>query len=95
MKQLKCFICWHEIRWKNGEKADTYTFIPGQDNYNQINKDLNVWGSYFYKEANDVARVVVTTATDSLEALSMVLPKRQQVVLNMGWDKVRVAIPLQ
>jgi hypothetical protein len=32
---------------------------------------LNVWGSYFYKEANDVASYVpVTTAADSLEALS-------------------------
>jgi predicted phage tail protein len=55
---------------------------------------LNVWGSYFYKEANDVARlsVPVTTAADSLEALSMVL-QRAIAVLNMGWDKVRVAVP--
>jgi hypothetical protein len=59
-------------------KAGTYTLyaIPGKDSYTIIiNKDLNVWGSYFYKEANDVARlsVPVTTAADSLEALSMVL----------------------
>jgi hypothetical protein len=52
-------------------------------------------GFLFFYKANDVARVSVpvTTATDSLEALSMVLPKRQRVVLNMGWDKVRVALP--
>ena len=80
-------------------KAGTYTLyaIPGKDNYTIIiNKDLNVWGSYYYKEANDVARisVPVTTATDSLEALSMVFtPSDNGVVLNMGWDKVRVAVP--
>ena len=80
-------------------KAGTYTLyaIPGKDNYTIIiNKDLNVWGSYYYKEANDVARisVPVTTATDSLEALSMVFtPSDNGVVLNMGWEKVRVAVP--
>jgi len=80
-------------------KAGTYTLyaIPGKDNYTIIiNKDLNVWGSYFYKEANDVARVSVpvTTAADSLEAFSMVFtPSDNGVVLNMGWDKVRVAVP--
>jgi hypothetical protein len=74
-------------------KAGTYTLyaIPGKDNYTIIiNKDLNVWGSYYYKEANDVARisVPVTTATDSLEALSMVFtPSDNGVVLNMGWEK--------
>lgn len=80
-------------------KAGTYTLyaIPGKDNYTIIiNKDLNVWGSYFYKEANDVARVSVpvTMAADSLEALSMVFtPSDNGVTLNMGWDKTRVAIP--
>jgi hypothetical protein len=31
-------------------KAGTYTLLcPGQDNYTIIiNKDLNVWGSYFF-----------------------------------------------
>jgi hypothetical protein len=54
-----------------------------------------MFGVLIFYKANDVARVSVpvTTATDSLEALSMVLPKRQWVVLNMGWDKVRVAVP--
>jgi hypothetical protein len=58
-------------------KAGTYTLyaIPGKTAI-IINKDLNVWGSYFYKEANDVARLKpVTTAADSLEALSMVLQR--------------------
>ena len=38
--------------------------------------------------------VPVTTAADSLEAFSMVFtPSDNGVVLNMGWDKVRVAVP--
>ena len=80
-------------------KAGTYTLyaIPEKDNYTIIiNKDLNVWGSYFYKEANDVARlkVPVTEAADSLESFSMVFTKGDNgIVLNLGWDKVRVAVP--
>jgi hypothetical protein len=55
---------------------------------------LNVWGSYYYKETNDVARlkVPVTEAADSLEYFSMVFTKLI-TVLNFGWDKVRVAVP--
>jgi hypothetical protein len=80
-------------------KAGTYTLytIPEKDSYTIIiNKDLNVWGSYFYKEANDVGRlkVPVTEAADSLEAFSMVFTKADNgIVLNLGWDKVRVAVP--
>ncbi|WP_163409648.1 DUF2911 domain-containing protein [Flavobacterium ajazii] len=80
-------------------KAGTYTFftIPEKDSYTVIiSKDLNVWGSYTYKETNDVARlkVPVTEAADSLEAFSMVFTKADKgIVLNLGWDKVRVAVP--
>lgn len=80
-------------------KAGTYTLftIPEKDSYTVIiSKDLNVWGAYNYKEANDVARlkVPVTEGTDSLEAFSMVFTKSDTgVILNLGWDKVRVAIP--
>ncbi|MBE0390892.1 MULTISPECIES: DUF2911 domain-containing protein [unclassified Flavobacterium] len=80
-------------------KAGTYTLyaIPEKDNYTIIiSKDLNVWGSYFYKEANDVARlkVPVTEAKESLESFGMVFTKADNgIVLNLGWDKVRVAVP--
>ncbi|CAD0005981.1 DUF2911 domain-containing protein [Flavobacterium salmonis] len=80
-------------------KAGTYTFftIPEKDSYTVIlNKDLNAWGSYTYKAENDVARlkVPVTEGTDSLEAFSMVFTKADKgIVLNLGWDKVRVAVP--
>ena len=80
-------------------KAGTYTLfsIPEKDSFTIIiSKDLNVWGSYSYKEGNDVARlkVPVTEAADSLEALSMVFTKGDKsIILNLGWDKIRVAIP--
>lgn len=80
-------------------KAGTYTLfsIPEKDSFTIIiSKDLNVWGSYSYKADNDVARLKVpmTQATDSLEALSMVFTKGDKgVILNLGWDKARIAIP--
>ncbi|WP_163400002.1 DUF2911 domain-containing protein [Flavobacterium fluviatile] len=80
-------------------KAGAYTLflLPEKNACTVIlSKDLNVWGSYTYKEANDVARlsIPVTEGTESLEAFSMVFTKADKgVVLNIGWDKVRVAIP--
>lgn len=84
---------------KSKIKAGTYTLytIPEKEAYTIIiNKDLNVWGAYFYKPENDVARltVPVTEGKESLEAFSMVFTKSDNgIVLNLGWDKVRIAIP--
>ncbi|MBP2284446.1 hypothetical protein H4V97_002764 [Flavobacterium sp. CG_23.5] len=80
-------------------KAGTYTLytIPGVKEWTVIiNKDLNVWGSYFYKSENDVARLTVpmTEATESLETFSMVFTEAKNgIVLNMGWGKIRIAVP--
>ncbi|MBT8283132.1 MAG: DUF2911 domain-containing protein, partial [Muriicola sp.] len=61
-----------------GEKVDAGTYslftIPGEDGWTVIlNKNLNQWGSYFYDESGDVARVkgMVSSGSDSLEAFSM------------------------
>jgi hypothetical protein len=84
---------------QNNIKAGTYTLytIPEKDSYTIIiNKDLNVWGSYFYKQENDVARlsVPVIDGAESLENLSMVFTKADNgIMLNMGWDKMRIAVP--
>jgi hypothetical protein len=84
---------------QNNIKAGTYTLytIPEKDSYTVIiNKDLNVWGSYFYKQENDVARlsVPVIDGAESLENLSMVFTKADNgIMLNMGWDKMRIAVP--
>lgn len=79
--------------------AGTYTFylIPGEKEWVAIiNTDLNVWGSYFYKKENDVARlsVPVSNTDKSLEAFSMAFEKSDDGVhLHAGWGKVRLAIP--
>ncbi|NNK71919.1 MAG: DUF2911 domain-containing protein, partial [Flavobacteriaceae bacterium] len=57
-------------------KAGTYTFyvIPGEKEWTAIvSTDLNVWGSYFYNEANDVARISVPVkmGDESVEAFAM------------------------
>ncbi len=80
-------------------KAGTYTFyvIPNEKEWIAIiNTDLNVWGSYFYKQENDVARlsVPVTTSKESLEAFSMAFEESDGAIhLHLGWGDKRVAVP--
>lgn len=80
-------------------KAGTYTMyaMPNGDKWTIIlNSDLNVWGSYFYKEANDVARITVpvTTADESIEFFGMEFtPVDKGTHLHMAWGKARVEVP--
>jgi hypothetical protein len=79
-------------------KAGTYTFyvIPGETEWTAIiSNDLNVWGSYFYNEANDVARIVVpVTSGESLEAFSIAFDEADNGAnMHLGWDTVRVTVP--
>jgi hypothetical protein len=78
-------------------KAGTYTLsaIPGEKEWTLIfSSDLNVWGSYFYNEANDVARVTAkaTMSDESLESFSIVFDEKGN--MHIGWDKVRVEVPM-
>lgn len=78
-------------------KAGTYTLsaIPGENEWTLIfSSDLNVWGSYFYKEANDVARVTAkaSMADESLEAFSIVFDEKGN--MHLGWGNVRVEVPM-
>lgn len=81
-------------------KAGTYSLftIPGESEWTVIlNKNLNQWGSYFYDEASDVARVTVPNGSDaaSLEEFSIAFKDVEGGVhLVMGWDKTRVAVPI-
>ncbi|WP_452597202.1 DUF2911 domain-containing protein [Pontimicrobium sp. MEBiC01747] len=80
-------------------KAGTYSLftIPGDKEWTIIlSTDINVWGSYFYNEANDVARINVpaTTGKESLEAFSMAFEKSKNGLdLHMGWGTLRVTVP--
>jgi hypothetical protein len=81
-------------------KAGTYSLftIPGEQEWTVIlNKNLNQWGSYFYDEASDVARVTVLNGTEaaSLEEFSIAFKDVDGgAQLVMGWDKTRVAVPI-
>lgn len=80
-------------------KAGTYTFymIPGDEKWTAIiNRDINTWGSYFYDEAKDVARLEVpaTNSDDSIEAFSVVFDEASNgVTMHMAWGNCRVAVP--
>ena len=80
-------------------KAGTYTFylIPGEKKWTAIvSTDLNVWGSYFYNEKNDVARidVPVTKGKENLEAFSIAFEKSDNGIhMHIGWGTIRIAIP--
>jgi len=79
-------------------KAGTYTFyvIPGETEWTAvISTDLNVWGSYFYKEANDVARLSVpVTSGESLDAFSITFEEAEGGVhMHLGWGTTRIAVP--
>lgn len=81
-------------------KAGSYSLltIPGEKEWTVIiNSDLNTWGSYYYKESNDVARVKVPISTSgkSLEAFSIAFEESDNgVSMHLAWDTVRVAVPL-
>lgn len=82
-------------------KAGTYALftIPGKDKWTIIlNKDYDQWGSYGYKEANDVARVEVMAKNDaknSLENFSIRFGgKDKDLKMVLGWDKTRVVVPI-
>lgn len=77
----------------------TYTFyvIPGEKEWTAIlSKDLNVWGSYFYNEKSDVARITVEAirGKNRLEAFSIAFEKADDgATMFLGWADIRVPIP--
>ena len=79
--------------------AGTYTFylIPGEKEWTAIiSSDLNVWGSYFYNKANDVARLAIPiTTTDKLvEAFSIAFEKSNDGIdMHLGWGNMRLKVP--
>ncbi len=85
-----------------GKKIDAGTYslftIPGEGEWTIIlNKNLNQWGSYFYKDSGDVVRVQAKASqgADSLEAFSMTFKEVDGGVhLVMGWGTDRVAVPI-
>ncbi|QCX00920.1 DUF2911 domain-containing protein [Aggregatimonas sangjinii] len=81
-------------------KAGTYALltIPGDKEWTVVlHEGLNQWGSYFYKEGNDVARVKInsTLAEEPLEEFSIAFKEVEGGAhMVMGWDTMRVAVPI-
>ena len=78
--------------------AGTYTFyvIPGETEWTAIvSKDLNVWGSYFYNQTNDIARLSVPVSSgEFLEAFSIGFEEAKNGIdMHLGWGKTRVTVP--
>jgi hypothetical protein len=83
-------------------KAGTYSLftIPGEKEWTIIlSSDLDYWGAYSYKEANDVLRVIGTTAPlDSVvESFTIQFDKKNdnQGIMKLAWDKTVVNVPFK
>jgi len=80
-------------------KAGTYTLftIPKTEGDWTVilSTAKNVWGSYFYKESEDVVRVsgTVSTSMKSIEAFSIMFA--DDMTLNMGWANTIVSVSIK
>lgn len=62
-----------------------------------INKDTDIWGSFKYKQANDVVRVEVPVQKleEPLESLAMMFEKSATGInLLIAWENTKVALPI-
>jgi len=81
-------------------KAGRYTLfsIPSEKEWTIIlSTAKNVWGSYFYKEEEDVARVnaKVSKTKDNIEAFSILFEgEENEVTMFLGWGDTIVSLPL-
>lgn len=80
--------------------AGTYSVftIPTATDWTIIfSSDLDYWGSYSYKESNDVARVTAKSkeAKDVIENFSIQFDETgsNAGVMRLGWDNVIVELP--
>jgi hypothetical protein len=80
-------------------KAGTYTLftIPKTEGdwIVILSTAKNVWGSYYYKENQDVVRVAgtVSTSEKSIEAFSMMFA--DDMTLKMGWENTVVSVSIK
>ena len=60
-----------------------------------INRARNVWGSYYYKQDQDVVRVSgkYTKTEENIEAFSMMFDK--DMTLKMGWGNTIISVSIK
>lgn len=87
----------------NGQaiKAGTYSLytIPTKDEWTVIfNKNLTLWGSDGYSEAEDAARIIVKTrkTAETLESFTIAFNNLKPAALNIDlmWDNTKVSLDL-
>ena len=79
-------------------KAGTYSLftIPNDKEWTVIlSTARNVWGSYYYKQEEDVVRVsgTVSKSEGNIEAFSMLFDEDK--TLKMGWGNTVVSVSIQ
>tara|TARA_B100000795_G_C22761058_1_gene423616 strand:+ start:987 stop:1517 length:531 start_codon:yes stop_codon:yes gene_type:complete len=79
-------------------KAGTYTLyaIPGETTWTIVlSSQLNVWGVYFHKAENDVAKVTVPVkkSEESVEVFSIIIDKN--MTIHMGWANIILSVPVK
>lgn len=79
-------------------KAGTYTLftIPNKNSWTIIiNSDTDVWGSYYYDQDKDIARLdVPVKKVDALEYFSIAFTKETDGTrMILAWDNISVAVP--
>lgn len=79
-------------------KAGTYSLftIPGEKDWTVIlSTAKNVWGSYFYKQEEDVVRIkgTLSESKDLIEAFSMIFD--DDMNLHLGWGNTIVSVAIQ
>ena len=72
--------------------------IPDEKNWTFIiNKETDVWGSFKYSPAKDIARVTVPVQTlnEPVESLAMTFEKDSSAInLVVAWEKVKCTLPM-
>ena len=70
-------------------KEKSWTFI--------INKETDIWGSFKYKQARDIARIdsPVQTLSEPAESLAMTFEKvNSTIYLIVAWENIKVTLPI-
>lgn len=81
--------------------AGTYTLftIPTNEDWTVIvSNQKNVWGSYFYDEKDDVARVkgIASKSEETIEAFSIVFEgEKNDVMMYLGWGNTVVSVSVK
>ena len=79
-------------------KAGTYSMyaIPGEKEWTiALSNQINVWGAYFHKDENDVARVKasVSDSKETYEAFTIAFG--DDMTMYMAWGNTMVSLPIK